>query len=152
MGRRRAKYEKRVPEQFPYVPNPEADREVFVASLGPPIDGWHPELAVRYNLYRGKYVDWSISINVHADSAVTLQKTLKSPRRYRVERIDCCHSQIHIHRFTIDSDPDDDLGERTQLIALTRADEDVVDKEYDRQMERVSLEFEEIIRRWTRGS
>jgi hypothetical protein len=122
-------------------------RDKVVSVLGPPIDGWIPELAFRYAVFQpiGLNVDWAIMLNARRTEDGTY-----APRR-RVERIDICHSEVHFHRFRRSGDPDDDQGERKAIISLYAGDEATVNDQFDLQMMRLSHDWELRMRRWIDG-
>ena len=78
------------------------DCDKVVGQLGLPIDGWTAELVYRYAiLIRDRLnVDWAIMIDVYR-----LDEDGKQVRR-SVERIDICHSEIHVHEFRQSDDPE----------------------------------------------
>lgn len=122
-------------------------RDQVVSVLGAPMAGWIPELVFRYAVFQpiALNVDWAIMLNARRveDGAV-------APRR-RVERIDICHSEVHIHRFRRGDDPDDDQGKRTRIVSLYAGDEDTVNRQFDLQMTLLSQEWESRVRRWMDG-
>lgn len=122
-------------------------RDQVASTLGAPVDGWTPELVFRYTVCQplGLNVDWAIMIN-----ARRVEDGGSGPRR-RVERIDICHSEVHIHRFRIGDDPDDDLGERSTIISLYAGDEVTVSQQWDLQMQLLSREWPKRMRRWLDG-
>lgn len=120
--------------------------DTIVSVLGAPMDGWTPELVYRYEIYAplGLIVNWAIMLNARpAEDA-------SAPRRL-VERVDLCHSEIHVHRFRRTSDPDDNLGERSTIASLHTGDEATVNDEWERQMALISREWPERMRRWLDG-
>ena len=121
-------------------------KDTIVSVLGAPMDGWIPELVYRYEIYAplGLNVNWAIMLNARpAEDA-------SAPRR-RVERVDLCHSEIHIHRFRRSSHPDDDLGERSPIMSLHTGDEATVSNEWDNQMALISRDWPDRMRRWLDG-
>ena len=118
-----------------------------VGALGAPMDSWVPELAWRMTGVQstGVVVDWAIMINAYRE-----EDGAGGPRR-RVERIDICDSEVHVHRFCRSSDPNDDLGKCERLISLSAGDEFSVDCQFDDQMVLVSHEWENRMRRWIDG-
>lgn len=135
----------------PYDPAIYADDGVdvvnSVSALGATMGGWTPELAWRMSLHRlnDTVVDWAIMMNAYREEGGA-----SGPRR-KVERIDICHSEVHVHRFRMSDDPNDDLGERTKLISLHQGDEFTVDIQWDNQMELISHEWQQRLRRWIDG-
>lgn len=120
-----AKYD---PEGFP---EERLWRQKIASQLGAPIDGWTPELIYRLAVLEPAQlnVDWAIMIDVYrveADGEVI---------RRRVERIDICHSQVHVHVFRQSDDPSDDQGRKTVLTSISAGDEAIVSMEFDRQQE-----------------
>lgn len=89
-------------------PEGRLDRNKIASQLGAPVDGWTPELIYRYAILipEGLNVDWAIMIDVYrrTDQGETVRR--------RVERIDICHSEIHVHQFRQSDDPADDQGRR----------------------------------------
>jgi hypothetical protein len=71
--------------------------------------------------------------------------------RRRVERIDICHSEIHVHDFRQSDDPLDDQGRRRALRSISAGDEVTVDREYGTQLELLAREWPHRIRRWLDG-
>ena len=134
-----------------YDPSQFADEDLYpdkVASiLGAPIDGWTPELVFRYAVYRPLQlnVDWAIMLY-----ARRVEDGGSGPRR-RVERIDICDSEVHVHRFRRSGDPDDDQGERHTIVSLYAGDEATVSHQYDLQMQWLSREWPKRLRRWLDG-
>ena len=115
--------------------------------LGAPIDGWIPELIYRYAILmpEGLTVDWAIMIDVYRvdENGDTIRR--------RVERIDICESEIHIHHFRQSDDPDDDQGRREVLMSISAGDEVTVSRAYDEQLHYLSREWQGRVRRWVDG-
>jgi hypothetical protein len=111
------------------------------------MDGWTPELIFRYAIFKplSLNVDWAIMIDVYR-----VNEEGQTQRR-RVERIDICHSEIHVHRFRQSDDPDDDQGERETLTSISAGDEVRVNDAYDMQLHLLSCEWPERLRRWVDG-
>ncbi|OBF91044.1 hypothetical protein A5791_15790 [Mycobacterium sp. 852002-51163_SCH5372311] len=136
------------PSQQEYDPKayPDTYRDHVVSVLhDTPIDGWIFELVFRFAIYRGLNVDWAIMINARA--AVDGAKAERRP----VERIDICHSEVHCHTFGRSSDPADELGERRTIMALVANDAVKVSRAWDEQMELISREWPQRVRRWIDG-
>jgi hypothetical protein len=133
------------PEKYlPKIPYPDRDMDETLISLGPPVAGYLGELIWKYALYRGRMVDWALMLFViPAESPIEL--ATKGPRQRRqVERVDCCESEINRHVFTINSDPEDNLGERAVLRPLRANDADIVDSEFNHY-------YEMMLRDWPEG-
>jgi len=121
-------------------------RDKVVGVLGEPIDGWVPELVYRYALHRsGLMVDWAIMLDTYR-----VEHGSDEPRR-RVERIDICESEVHVHRFRRSDDPDDDQGERATILPLYAGDEVTVDRQWDEQFAILNREWRQRMRRWIDG-
>ena len=132
----------------PQVYPPERlDRDKTAGQLGAPIDGWIPELVYRYAILLpdGLNVDWAIMIDVYR-----LDESGQIVRR-RVERIDICHSEIHVHSFRRSDDPDDDVGRRETLMSISAGDAVRVSRAYDLQLALLSREWQLRVRRWIDG-
>lgn len=126
-------------------PENECSNDLVASVLGAAVDGWVPELLYRYTLYRGLYIDWAIMIYARpADGDPS------APRR-RVERIDICESEVHVHRFRRSGDPDDDQGERTAIMSLNSGDEATVSNQWDVMLAQLSREWPKRMRRWLDG-
>lgn len=121
-------------------------KDTIVSVLGAAMDGWVPELVYRYEIYAplGLNVNWAIMINARPEGDPS------APRR-RVERIDICHSEIHIHRFRLSDDPDNDQGERISILSLHAGDEATVSTQWDMLLAQLSREWPERMRRWLDG-
>ena len=158
MSRKRAARSMRVTEhlasgQFsPYDPTTFPEdllyRDKVVSQLGAAVDGWIPELVYRYAIHGplGINVDWAIMINAYREDDTDTGET-----RRRVERIDICDSEVHIHRFRQSDDPHDDQGRRSRIISLYTGDEATVNRQWDMQMANLSREWPERLRRWIDG-
>ncbi|MBE5471601.1 hypothetical protein E3G67_003551 [Mycobacteroides abscessus] len=120
-------------------------RDKVASILGGPIGGWNFELVYRFAIFHGLNIDWAIMLNAVKDA-----DGLCAERR-RVERIDICHSEVHRHTFRLSSDPDDNLGDRTVIQSISADDAVIVNREYDKQMDFVSREWELRARRWLDG-
>lgn len=119
--------------------------------LGPPFEGWVAELRWKAAYYREHIVDWALMLDViDADDPVNVAELGPRDRR-RVERVDCCDSQIHRHLFTINSDPDDNDGEREPFKELTANDADVVNDEFNHYYDQMIRHWRERVRRWRNG-
>ena len=105
----------------------------------------------RFAIYRDLYVDWAIMLWATWDNLQHLLSEGTPAERRRIERTDCCESQIHRHLFTINSDPDDDQGQRIEITPLRSGDAIKVDREFDTQLALVSRQWEERTRRWLDG-
>lgn len=79
----------------------------------------------------------------------TLLRTVRGSAA--VERVDCCDSQIHRHLFTINSDPDDNDGEREPFRQLSANDADIVNREFHHYFEMLIKHWPERVRRWLDG-
>jgi hypothetical protein len=123
------------------------DLDKIAGALGPAIDGWIPELVYRYSILipRGLCIDWAIMIDVYR-----VDDDGKVVRR-KVERIDICHSEVHVHTFRQSDDPRDDVGRRTTLLSISAGDETKVSSEFDQQLSLLSREWEARVRRWMDG-
>lgn len=123
------------------------DRDLIVGQLGAEIDGWTPELVYRYAIFLpdGLNVDWAMMIYVYRAG-----KASESTRR-RVERIDICESEIHVHTFRQSDDPDDDQGRRTVLASISAGDAVTVSRAFDEQLALLSREWSKRVRRWIDG-
>jgi hypothetical protein len=132
------------PEQFP---QDRLDPDMIVGTLGAPVDGWTPELIYRYEqlLPERLTVNWAIMVDVFR-----VDQSGNTIRR-KVERIDICHSEIHIHRFRRSDDPEDDLGERDVLMSISAGDEHIVSREFEVQLQLLSLEWPRRVERWIDG-
>jgi hypothetical protein len=138
----------------PYDPSvyPEEDlhHNTDVGQLGDePIDGWTFELVYRYAIYvpEGLNVDWAIMTY----AARRLPGEPSVVERRIVERIDCCHSELHIHSFRRSDDPADDTGRKIPLTSLSAGDAVIVSREYDVQMALHSREWRQRAWRWLDG-
>lgn len=132
-----------VPEEppTPYYPPPVEDCDEtpefpIVISVTERIHG-------RGLIYRGKMVDFSITIQV---------RDQPGSEWVDVARIDCAHSTVHIHQFYSSRSHDD----RTVIcrIPADGADEDswqVVDTQYDAAIFTLTERFDEFVRRWRTG-
>jgi hypothetical protein len=122
-------------------------RDKVASILGAPMDGWTPELVFRYAICQplGLNVDWAIMTY-----ARRVEGGGSGPRR-RVERIDICESEVHVHRFRISNDPDDDQGERRTIVSLYAGDEATVSRQWDIQMQLLSREWPQRMERWLDG-
>jgi len=118
-----------------------------VSILGAPINGWVPELVYRYAIFvpLGLNVDWAIMLYARR------VEDRGSGARRRVERIDICDSEVHIHRFRRSDDPADDQGERSAIVSLYAGDEATVSHQWDIQMQWLSHEWPQRMRRWLDG-
>ena len=116
-GKRRQQQEQQGQIQ-PYDPTvyppDQLDPDKIVSQLGAPIDGWTPELIFRFAILRRRalYVDWALMFDVYR-----IDEDDKTVRR-RVERIDICHSEVHVHEFRQSDDPADDQGRRKVLMSI----------------------------------
>ncbi len=122
-------------------------RDKIAGQLGAPIDGWVPEVIYRYAALTPEWlvVDWAIMIDVYrveADGEVT---------RRRVERIDICHSEIHVHVFRQSDDPGDDQGRKTVLTSISAGDEVIVSRAYDEQLALLFADWQLRVERWIDG-
>jgi len=125
------------------------DRTSF--PLEPPFQRWKGELTWTFAYYRGVMVDWALMLDViRADAPINVAEDGPRERR-RVERVDCCDSQMHRHLFTINSDPNDNDGEREIFRELTANDADIVDSEFYHYFEMLIKHWEERVRRWLDG-
>lgn len=122
-------------------------RDKVVSILGAPIDGWTPELVYRYAIYAplGLNVDWAIMLYARR------VEDGGSGARRRVQRIDICDSEVHVHRFRRSDDPADDQGERSMIVSLYAGDEATVSHQWDVQMQWLSREWPQRMRRWLDG-
>lgn len=122
-------------------------RDKIVSVLGAPMDGWVPELVYRLAIDQrtGLNVDWAIMTYAFRE------ETGATGDRRRVERIDICESEVHLHRFRRSDDPADDQGERRRIISLYAGDEATVSHQWDEQMMAHSREWEYRMRRWIDG-
>lgn len=118
-----------------------------VGQLGAPVDGWIPELVYRYAILvpESLCVDWAIMLDVYR-----LDENGGVIRR-RVERIDICHSEIHVHEFRRSDDPLDDGGRRRVLRSISAGDEVTVDREYGIQLDQLAHDWLDRVRRWIDG-
>jgi hypothetical protein len=113
--------------------------------------GWRGELTWTYALDHGLIVDWALMLDVlRVDAPLNVAEHGLRERR-RVERVDSCDSQIHRHLFTINSDPDDNDGEREILIRLSENDADIVDRECQHYLDMLVKYWQERARRWLDG-
>jgi hypothetical protein len=122
-------------------------RDKVASVLGSAMDGWIPELVYRFAILApvALNVDWAIMMYARrADEG-------SSATRRRVERIDICDSEVHIHRFRLSDNPDDDQGERKKVASLYTGDEVTVSRHWDLQMALLSREWESRMRRWIDG-
>lgn len=124
------------------------DRDKVISQLGAAVDGWVPELVFRYAIYvpLGLNVDWAIMIDAYREDDLDSGES-----RRRVERIDICDSEVHIHRFRQSDDPLDDQGRRSRIISLYAGDETTVSRQWDLQLAKLSREWPERLRRWIDG-
>lgn len=122
-------------------------RDAVESVMGAPIGGWIPELFYRFAVHRqmALNVDWAIMLYARRADDGT------NATRRRVERIDICESEVHIHRFRFSDDPDDDQGQRKRVISLYAGDEVTVNEHFDRQLALLSREWESRMRRWIDG-
>lgn len=140
------------PQLDPYDPTvfPEEflERETVVSQLGAAVDGWVPELVFRYSIHRqlGLNIDWAIMIDAYRHNDLDTGHS-----RRRVERIDICDSEVHIHRFRRSDDPSDDQGRRSRILSLYAGDEATVNRQWDLQMTSLSHEWPKRLRRWIDG-
>lgn len=138
-------------EALPYDPAvypPESlDRDKIAGQLGALIGGWIPELVYRYAILirDGLNVDCAIMIDV-----CRVDEDGQQTRR-RVERIDICHSEIHVHTFRQSADPDDDVGRRHTLMSISAGDAVKFSKAFDLQLALLSREWQARVRRWIDG-
>jgi len=136
---------------FPKVLYPDRFEDQTSFPLEPPFQGWKGELTWTFSYYRGIMVDWALMLDVIRSDA-PIDVAVHGPReRRRVERVDCCDSQIHRHLFTINSDPDDDDGERQIFRELTANDADIVDGEFHHYFDMLIGHWPERVRRWLDG-
>lgn len=118
-----------------------------VAQLGAPIDGWTPELIYRYSILipASLCIDWAIMIDVYR-----IDENGAAARR-RVQRIDICHSEVHLHEFRQSDDPADDQGRRTVLQSISAGDALTVDREFGVQLTLLARDWPDRVRRWIDG-
>ncbi len=142
------------PPPQPYLPEilyPDRVEDVTSFALEPPFAGWRGELTWTYALYRGLVVDWALMLYVvRADAPIDVEAHGPRERR-RVERVDCCDSQIHRHLFTINSEPEDNDGEREVFRQLSANDADIVNGELDHYFQMMIKHWPERVRRWLDG-
>jgi hypothetical protein len=148
---KRRQHQEQQGQSQPYDPTvyppDQLDPDKIASQLGTPIDGWVPELIIRYCILipRALNVDWALMIDVyHVD------EDGETVRR-RVERIDICHSEIHVHEFRQSDDPTDDQGRRKVLESISAGDEVRVCRAYDEQLALLSREWQARVRRWIDG-
>ena len=122
--------------------------EEIASDLGPPIDGWVPQLTYRFTTYvpAALIVDWAIMLNVYRVS-----ENHDDAHRRRVQRIDICESEVHVHEFRRSDDPNDDQGRRVVLMSISADDDARVSGEFALQMGYLSQEWPERVRRWIDG-
>jgi hypothetical protein len=136
---------------LPKILYPDRFEDETSFALEPPFEGWRGELIWSYATYHGRMVDWALMLYVvRADAPIEL--ATKGPReRRQVERVDCCDSQIHRHLFTINSDPEDNDGEREVFRQLSANDADIVDSEFNFYFDMMIKHWSERVRRWLNG-
>ena len=140
------------PQKYlPKILYPDRFEDETSFALEPPFQGWKGELIWAFAYDRGVMVDWALMLNViDADAPINVAE-LGPRQRRRVERVDCCDSQIHRHLFTINSDPDDNDGEREIFRELTANDADVVNREFHHYYDQMIKHWTERVRRWLDG-
>ena len=105
-GRRKAKRPQRTqvrsitagypPDKIePYSRDDYPDRveDATAGALGV-VNGWRIELVYRFAIYRDLYVDWAIMLWATWDNLQHLLSEGTPAERRRIERTDCCESQI----------------------------------------------------------
>jgi len=122
-------------------------RDKIVGQLGSPIDGWVPQLIYRYAALTPEWlvVDWAIMVDVYR-----VEANGEETRR-RVERIDICHSEVHVHVFRQSDDPSDDQGRKTVLTSISAGDEVIVSRAYEEQLAMVFADWQLRVERWIDG-
>ena len=93
------------------------------------------DLSMRMAVHRGQVRDFSLSLWMESGAG-----------RFELERVDCCHSEIHRHRF-YQHKPED----RVTMYELDPGDEIIVDGEYQIQYEYLITHWEQILGRWHRA-
>jgi hypothetical protein len=151
-GRRKGASRRAAPAaEAPYDPKRYAPERLYadkvVGQLGASVDGWTPELVYRYAILvpESLCVDWAIMVDVYR-----LDGSGEVIRR-RVERIDICHSEIHVHEFRQSDDPLDDHGRKRVLMSISAGEEVTVDREYGRQLDQLAVDWLDRVRRWIDG-
>lgn len=120
------------------LPDPEEREDIDVRVVLAP--GGH-ELYVHYGLWRERMI---------VEFAI-MQIVRHNGQWAEVARIDTCHGNVHHHQLG-KSRPNDSVGLRTLLEDLPHNNPwTVVDRWYERALEKMEAEWTEALRRWRRG-
>lgn len=129
-----------------YLPVPPSAlvTEEFAVPLGEYL-GWQFDIHVRFARYRGQVRDFSVGLWAFQWSS---NNTLGD--RYEVASVDCCDSQIHVHRLRR-SAPADRNADRRIVVELAAGDAPIVDAEYPQQYDWMVDQWQALARSWHDG-